>query len=56
LAASRRCSLRSREPETKRLHLARIPSNCFAPQYVAEDVLRSEGFAELAYVQPMDCS
>lgn len=38
-------------PETKRLRIARIPNNCYAPQYMAEDLLRDEGFSDLRYVQ-----
>lgn len=37
-------------PETRRLRLARIPNNCYAPQYMAEDLLRGEGFSDLQYV------
>jgi NitT/TauT family transport system substrate-binding protein len=38
-------------PETRRIRLVRIPSICQAPQYVAEELLRSEGFAEVHYIQ-----
>jgi len=38
-------------PETTRIRLVRIPSICQAPQYVAEELLRSEGFTEVHYVQ-----
>jgi NitT/TauT family transport system substrate-binding protein len=38
-------------PETTRLRLAMIPGTCFAPQYVAEEMLRAEGFAGLRYVE-----
>jgi NitT/TauT family transport system substrate-binding protein len=38
-------------PETTRLRLVRIPSICQAPSYVAEDLLRSEGFTEVHYLQ-----
>ncbi len=37
-------------PETKRLRIARIPGNCYAPQYMAEEMLRGEGFSDLQYV------
>jgi NitT/TauT family transport system substrate-binding protein len=33
-------------PETTRLRLVRIPSICQAPQYVADDLFRSEGFTD----------
>src|SRR3954454_591164 len=38
-------------PETTRIQLVRIPSICQAPQYVAEELLRSEGFTEVTYLQ-----
>ena len=38
-------------PETQRLRLGQITSNCYAPQYVAQDMLRAEGFADLRYVR-----
>jgi NitT/TauT family transport system substrate-binding protein len=38
-------------PETTRLRLIRIPSICRAPQYVAEDLLRAEGFTDITYVR-----
>jgi NitT/TauT family transport system substrate-binding protein len=37
-------------PETKRLRIAQIPDNCYAPQYMAEELLRGEGFSGLQYV------
>jgi NitT/TauT family transport system substrate-binding protein len=37
-------------PETTRLRLVQIPGICHAPQYVAEALLRSEGFTELHYI------
>ena len=38
-------------PETTRIRLVRIPSICQAPQYVSEELLRSEGFTEVQYIQ-----
>jgi len=38
-------------PETNRLRIAQIPNNCFAPQYMAEEMLRTEGFTEVRYVK-----
>jgi NitT/TauT family transport system substrate-binding protein len=38
-------------PETTRLRLPRSAAICFAPQYVAEEFLRGEGFTEVHYVQ-----
>ncbi|MDP9811271.1 NitT/TauT family transport system substrate-binding protein [Rhizobium tibeticum] len=40
-------------PETTRIRLVRIPSICQAPQYVAEELLRSEGFTEVQYLQKL---
>ena len=37
-------------PETTRLRVHHSLSLCQAPQYVAEDLLRGEGFAEVQYV------
>ena len=37
--------------ETTRLRLVRIPSICQAPQYVAEELLKTEGFTEVQYVE-----
>jgi NitT/TauT family transport system substrate-binding protein len=43
---------RAAEPplETTKLRLVRTPSICQAPQYVAEELLRGEGFTEIQYV------
>ena len=38
-------------PETTRLRLAKIPSICQAPQYVAEKLLKAEGFTDLQYIE-----
>jgi NitT/TauT family transport system substrate-binding protein len=39
-------------PETKRIRLAHTSTGtCWAPQYVAEDMLRAEGFSDLRYVK-----
>jgi NitT/TauT family transport system substrate-binding protein len=40
-------------PETKKIRLVHAPSICFAPQYLAEELLRLEGFAEVNYVEMM---
>jgi NitT/TauT family transport system substrate-binding protein len=37
-------------PETTRIRLAWTGSTCQAPQYVAEELLRAEGFADVQYV------
>jgi NitT/TauT family transport system substrate-binding protein len=38
-------------PETTTVRLAKIPGICIAPQYVAEELLRTEGFANVQYVE-----
>jgi len=37
-------------PETASVRLAKIRGICIAPQYVAEELLRAEGFTEVRYV------
>src|SRR5712691_11959482 len=37
-------------PETTRLRLGKTPGICIAPQYVADDLLHTEGFADGQYV------
>ena len=36
--------------ETRSIRLARVPSACVAPQYLAEELLRTEGFNQIEYV------
>ena len=38
-------------PETTSIRLVRSPAICFAPQYLAEELLRLEGFTEVTYVE-----
>jgi NitT/TauT family transport system substrate-binding protein len=38
-------------PETTRIRLVQIPSICQAPQYVAEELLRGEGFTDVQYIK-----
>ena len=38
-------------PETTRIRLYKFPGICLAPQYVAEELLRAEGFTEIQYVE-----
>jgi NitT/TauT family transport system substrate-binding protein len=38
-------------PETSKLRVARGPSICIAPEFVAEELLKSEGFADLQYIR-----
>jgi NitT/TauT family transport system substrate-binding protein len=37
-------------PETTRLRLLKTGSICWAPQYIADDLLKAEGFTEISYV------
>jgi NitT/TauT family transport system substrate-binding protein len=37
-------------PETITLRLGKIPGICIAPQYVADELLRAEGFTDVRYV------
>jgi NitT/TauT family transport system substrate-binding protein len=37
-------------PETTRIRLQRVPGICLAPQYIAEELLKAEGFADVEYV------
>ena len=41
-------------PETSRLRVSKSPSLCAAPWFVAEDLLRAEGFTEVSYVETVD--
>src|SRR4051794_37964482 len=41
-------------PEVRRIRLVKVPVLCFAPQYVAEKLLRLEGFTEVEYVELLD--
>jgi NitT/TauT family transport system substrate-binding protein len=38
-------------PETNAIRLGRTPAICIAPQYVAEELLRLEGFGDVQYVR-----
>jgi NitT/TauT family transport system substrate-binding protein len=38
-------------PETTSVRFMRIPSLCHAPQFVAEELLRAEGFTEIQYIE-----
>ena len=37
-------------PETTRIRIGKVPTACLSPIYVAEELLRSEGFTDVAYV------
>ena len=36
--------------ETTSVRLAKIPGICIAPQYIAEELLRAEGFTDVRYI------
>lgn len=38
-------------PETTKIRLFKFPGICLAPQYIAEDLLRTEGFTDVEYVE-----
>src|SRR5215475_6105485 len=41
-------------PEVKKIRLVHAPAICLSPQYLAEELLRLEGFSEIEYVdQPI---
>src|SRR5262252_7515517 len=37
-------------PETTKIRLSQVPGICVAPQYVADGLLRGEGFTEVQHV------
>ena len=39
-------------PEITKIRLVHTPVICFAPQYLAEELLRLEGFTEVEYIKP----
>jgi hypothetical protein len=41
-------------PETTRIRLVHDPSICVTPQYLAEELLRADGFSEVQYVEATD--
>lgn len=38
-------------PETTKIRLAKTASMCWAPQYIADELLKAEGFAEVSYLE-----
>ena len=51
LAGFSRAAFADPPPEVTRIRLVRVPALCFAPQYVAEELLHLEGFTEVEYVK-----
>ena len=43
-------------PETRRIRFNHAPAACLAPQYLAEELLKAEGFTDIQYVTPRDHS
>src|SRR5262249_13109926 len=42
--------------ETTRIRLIHDPSICVAPQYLAEELLRADGFSDVQYIEAADGS
>jgi NitT/TauT family transport system substrate-binding protein len=38
-------------PEVRKIRLVKIPAICLAPEYIAEEMLRLEGFSKVEYVE-----
>jgi NitT/TauT family transport system substrate-binding protein len=51
-----RMALAEPPPETTKIRLTRGSPICFAPQFLAEELLRLEGFSEVEYVNEEDLS
>jgi NitT/TauT family transport system substrate-binding protein len=55
LIGSERGSPQEAPPEVTTIRLAKVPGICIAPQYVAEELLKIEGFNDVQYVEvPLD--
>lgn len=51
LVSGRRGNTAEERLETTAVRLVQDPSSCLAPQYVAEDLLRTEGFTDISFVE-----
>jgi len=51
LVGAPRALAREGAPETNSVTLAKTPALCTAPQFIAEELLRAEGFTEIRYVE-----
>src|SRR5712691_1686279 len=51
LIGGAKASAQEAPPETTTIRLGKIPGICIAPQYVAEELLRTEGFVNVQYVE-----
>ena len=54
LSVSSRPVMAAPPPETTRIRLVHDPSICVTPQYLAEELLRADGFSEVQYVEATD--
>jgi NitT/TauT family transport system substrate-binding protein len=55
LIGSRSLFAQEAPPETTTLRFAKVPGICIAPQYVAEELLKLEGFTDVSYTDvPLD--
>ena len=55
LIGSEKVSAQEALPEVTTIRLAKVPGICIAPQYVAEELLKLEGFSDVQYVDvPLD--
>ena len=50
LLGKRRAFAQEAPPETTSIRLVKNQSICIAPQYVAADLLRAEGFTDVQYI------
>jgi NitT/TauT family transport system substrate-binding protein len=51
LIGSAKVGAQEAPPETTTVRLTKIPGICVAPQYVAEELLKAEGFSDVQYVE-----
>ena len=51
LVGSRVATAGTEKLETASVRFARVPGTCIAPQYVAEELLRADGFSDVGYVE-----
>src|SRR5436853_307634 len=49
LIGASKSSSQEAPPETTTIRLAKMPGICIAPQYVAEEMLKTEGFTDIQY-------
>jgi len=55
LIGSETASAQEAPPEVTTIHLTKLPGICIAPQYVAEELLKIEGFSDVQYIEvPLD--